>query len=95
LKKIIEKHIMTGNTIVTDSSRIEGIWGELKVLFKKIYSTIRLNNFVYFLREIEYWRVIKNLNLENKLKNFSEVLECIGNGVGEKLISDDELISLD
>lgn len=123
LKTIIEKHVMNGNTIVTDnwtgynfldnansgyyhikynhsngnlgySNRIEGVWGELKALFKKIYSSIRSKNLLYFMREMEFRRLIKNLNLDNKLKKFSEIIECVGNGIKEKLLTDDQLSSL-
>ena len=123
LKKIIEKHVMNGNSVVTDSwagynflddansryyhikynhanghfgysSMIEGVWGEFKVLFKKIYSSIRSKNLLYFIREMAFRRIIKNLNLDKKLKKFSEVIECVGNGIKEKLLSDNELSSL-
>ncbi len=43
---------------------------------------------------MEFRRLINNLNLDNKLKQFSEVIECVGNGINEKLLSDDELSSL-
>lgn len=76
------------------SSRIEGVWGKLKPLFKKIYSSIRSKNLIYFIREMEFRRLINNLNLDNKLKQFSEVIECVRNGINKKLLSDDELSSL-
>ena len=91
LKKIIEKHVMNGNSykFLDDanssyyhikynhgsghfgySSRIEGVWGEFKALFKKIYSSILSKNLLYFIREMEFRRIIKNLNLDNKLIKF-------------------------
>ena len=48
---------------------------------------------MYFLKEIEYFSMLKNLNCENKIRNFSEVLSCIENGIKNELLSDDELIS--
>lgn len=46
------------------------------------------------MREMEFRRLIKNLNLDNKLKKFSEIIECVGNGIKEKLLTDDQLSSL-
>ena len=33
--------------------------------------------------------------MENKLKNFSEVLACTGNGINQQFLTDDELLSLE
>ena len=50
------------------TSRIESVWSELKSIIKKIYSTIRSKNFIYFLKESEYRRPIKNLTNIGKSK---------------------------
>lgn len=49
------------------TSRIESVWNELKLLFKKIYVTIRSKNFIFILREMEYNRSIKVLSPKDKL----------------------------
>ena len=54
---------------LSSTSRIEGLWGELKVLLKKIYTSVNSDNFLYFLREMEYRRSIKSLNAEKKIEN--------------------------
>ena len=60
------------------TSYIESIWNELKTKLQKLYSPIRNNNFVYYLREIEYRRKIKLMNRDEKIYNFSEILIYIG-----------------
>ena len=55
---------------LSSTSRIEGLWGELKALLKKIYTRVNSDNFLYFLREMEYRRNIKSLNAEKKWKTF-------------------------
>jgi transposase-like protein len=124
LQTIIEKHVMTGNNIYTDSwngynflsfnnsgynhiqynhsaghfgvtSRIEGIWGELKHSLKKIYSTIRSINFVYFLREIEYRRMLKPFSKDAKMKNIAMIFSSVGNENYGELLSDEDLKAID
>jgi hypothetical protein len=47
------------------TSKIEGIWAEIKSSIKKIYNSIHPENFIYFLREAKYRRNIRKLqNLE-------------------------------
>ena len=60
------------------TSRIEGIWGEIKLLIKSMYISIRSKNFIYFLKEVEYWRSIKKFNPIDKIKDFSVVLSTVG-----------------
>ena len=47
---------------IISTSRIESVYSELKQLIKKIFGTIKEKNFVYFLKESEFRRYIKNLN---------------------------------
>jgi len=62
------------------TSRIEGIWGEIKLLIKSMYISIRSKNFIYFLKEAEYRRSIKKFNPIDKIKDFSIVLSTVGDG---------------
>ena len=76
------------------TSRIESVWNELKLLFKKIYVTIRSKNFIFFLREIEYRRSIKGLTSKEKLENFATLFNCVGVREKKDYLSEFELISL-
>ena len=60
------------------TSRIEGIWGEIKLFIKSMYISIRSKNFIYFLKEVEYRRSIKKFNPIDKIKDFSVVLSTVG-----------------
>ena len=63
---------------------------------KKIYSTIRQSNFLYFLKEIESRRLVKSMNEAQKLEDFSLIIiSCVGNGVNQVLLKEDELRDLD
>ena len=52
------------------TSRIEGILGEIKLLIKSMYISIRSKNFIYFFKEAEYRRSIKKFNPIDKIKDF-------------------------
>ena len=80
---------------VISTSRIESVWSELKSLLKKIYSTIRSQNFVYFLKEVEYRRSIKNLIGKEKLEDFATVYACVGCRNKNDFPDEDDLLSLE
>ncbi len=48
------------------TSSIEGVWVEIKSLIKNMYYSIHSTHFIYFLKEAEYRRCIKNLNPTEK-----------------------------
>ena len=77
------------------TSRIESVWSELKMLLKKIYVSIRPQHFLYFLKEVEYRRSLKGLNELDKIKDFSNVVSVVGNGISSNLLDENELIGLD
>ncbi len=77
------------------TSHIEGFWSELKSYVKKMYYSIQSYNFIYHLREAEYRRLIKNLNANSKLENFSIVIACVGKGMDNTYLSVADLLSLD
>lgn len=60
-----------------------------------MYYSIQSYNFIYHLREAEYRRLIKNLNTNSKLENFSIVITCVGNGMDNTYLSEADLLSLD
>lgn len=66
------------------TSRIEGVWGEIKSLIKNMYYSIHSTHFIYFLKEAEYQRCIKNLNPTN-------VLSTVGIN---QFLDEDNLIAL-
>jgi len=65
------------NGIFGLTSKIEGIWSELKTIIKKIYNWIHGINFGLFFPEAEYRRNIRNLNNREKLNNFASVISSI------------------
>ncbi len=50
------------------TSKIESVWAEIKYYIKIIYNFIKSKNFVYFITEVEYLRITKNLNLRKKFQ---------------------------
>lgn len=77
-------HMIFGLTI-----RIEGFWGDLKSLIKKMYTCINSTNFIFFLRESEYHRNTRNLNTPEKLDSFSIVVSTVdfNNFVSEEYLN--------
>ena len=72
-------------------SRIENVWSELKALIKRIYSTIRQSNFLFFIKGIEYRHLIKSMNEVQKLEDFAKIISCVGNDVNQDLLKEGEL----
>ena len=56
---------------------IEGLWAEIKKLMMKIYGIIPMNNFVYYLREIEMRILIKNFNVTKKMETFKNMMKIV------------------
>ena len=50
---------------------------------------------MYFLKEIEYRGLIKSMSGVEKLEDFSQIISCVGNGVNQDLLKEDELMDLD
>ena len=75
------------------TSRIESVWSELKTKIKKIYNSIQSNNFIYFLRELEFRRIIKSLNINQKIEKFAIALSCVDNGINSSYLTKEEFIS--
>ena len=81
---------------INSTSRIESVWAELKQLIKKIYGTIKEKNFVYFLKECEFRKLIKNLTPDEILNELATAVCCVlCEGNFESLLKEDELISID
>ena len=59
------------------TSRIEGLWGDLKAIIKKIYACIHAENFIFFQREVEYKRNTRCLNNFKKLEDFAQVISIV------------------
>jgi hypothetical protein len=74
------------------TSRIEGIWGELKLLIKSMYISIHSKNFIYFLKEVEYRRSFKKLNPLDKINVFSIVLSTVDS---DEYLDENDLIDND
>ena len=59
------------------TSHIESIWGNLKQEIKRVYITIRSNNFLYFLRESEFKYKYNKLKDYEKLEKFFEIYSLL------------------
>ena len=55
-------------------SHIETIWAQLKLLIKKLYITLKPDNIIYFIRELEFRYNIRNKHFDVKLKELQEIL---------------------
>ena len=74
------------------TSRIEGIWGEIKAIIKILYVSIHSIHFVYFIKEAEYRRSIKNMSVKEKINDFVTILSTIGPG---NYLTEENLLTLD
>ena len=81
-------------TGLDSTSRIESVWSELKSKITKIYNSIQSTNFIYFLRELEFRRIIKSWIINQNIEQFGIALSCVGNGINSTYLTKDELISL-
>ena len=63
------------------TSKIEGTLANLKRIINKMYNCIQSKNLIYFIKEAEFRRNIKNLKWEEKLNAFSVAFSCVGNGI--------------
>lgn len=70
----IHNFVNHSNGVFGLTSKIEGIWSELKTIIKKIYISIHGINFGLFLRGAEYRRSIRNLNNREKLNALASVI---------------------
>ncbi len=59
------------------TSHIEALWAEIKKEFFSIYGIIPMNNFIYFLREIEFRIIIKKKNNDEKINTFFEITKLV------------------
>ena len=58
-------------------SHAEVLWAEMKKDFFAIYGIIPMNNFIYFLREIELRVIIKKKSDDEKLNIFREITKTV------------------
>ena len=72
---------------VDTTSRIEGTWRKLKYYLKKIYAKIRSINFIFFIKEVEFRRMMRNSYFKTKLETFSIAASCVSNGKEGDLLS--------
>ena len=60
-----------------------------------MYTTIPAKNFLYFLREAEYRRNIKHLSIDEKINDFTVLLNTIKVGEELLLLNEEELKVID
>ena len=65
-------HCIFGLTI-----KIEGVWGEIKTLIKKMFSCIHSKNFIYSLCEADFLRIVHKLNNIEKLDEFAKIASSV------------------
>ena len=52
----------------------------MKEKIKSMYHTINNQNFIYFLSEAEFRRIIKNMNSLEKIETFAKLLSTFDDG---------------
>jgi hypothetical protein len=70
------KHIHYRNDFGTDNestSYIESIWDILKGMITRYYNALNADNFVYFLRELEFHYNTRDINSISKLKELNKI----------------------
>ncbi len=73
------------------TSRIESIWDEMKEKIKSMYHTINNQNFIYFLSEAEFRRIIKNMNSLEKIETFAKLLSTLDDGENINFLNEEDL----
>jgi hypothetical protein len=80
IKYTDETHVHGGGDFgysLHSTSYIEGLLEEIKKLMMKIYGIIPMNNFVYYLKEIEMLILIKNSNDTKKMETFKNMMKIV------------------
>ena len=63
------------------TSHIESVWGDMKRLLKKIYISVKSENFIYFAKECEWRKKNNHLNNMEKISEIIFILNHIANTV--------------
>lgn len=74
------------------TSHIESIWGKLKGLITTIYNSIAPENFIYYLKEMEFRYDMKNKNNNEKINQLISILEYCYSTCNLIFVSKDDLI---
>ncbi len=56
------------------TSHIESVWSQIKSLITKLYYALKPENFIYFVRELEFSYNINNMNRRDKIKAIQDIL---------------------
>lgn len=78
------------------TSHIEQLWNHLKYLIKEIYNVIPSNNFVLFLREVEWRRNYSKFDANKmpEISAFEDAAMYVYSVAGTKLYDKDYLLKL-
>ena len=76
------------------TAHIEQLWAHLKHLIKKIYNSIPINNFFYFLKESKFRRNLGFLSTSDKWKEIFDILNYIRDLGLINFYTENELISI-
>ena len=71
---------------------IESIWGYFKGIITRIYCTLLPDNFIYYLKEIEFRYNIRHKTNEEKLNDFKYILDYVYTTSEFNFINKDDLI---
>ena len=77
------------------TSHIEGVWGTLKQIIKKIYGKIPDDNFILFLREAEFRYILSKLEEKDKEEKIREAFKYLFDSANYELYDLEELLSND
>ena len=77
------------------TSHIESIWGQLKGLIVSIYNALTPENFIYYLKEMEFRYEVKDKNNKEKINQLISILEYCYSTCNLTFVSKDDLIDYD
>lgn len=74
------------------TSIIEGAWGTIKSIIKRIYGYIPADNFILFLREVEFRFILSKLSPQEKEEKIIEMFKYLYDTVEYELYDNEDLM---
>ena len=74
------------------TSYIESILGQLKRIIAQIYNSLKPENFIYYLKEIEFRFNVRNKNSKDKIKEIQTIIEYCYSTCKLNFVTKDDLV---
>ena len=85
------KYIVAILALVFSTSIIEGAWGTLKGIIKRIYGYIPADNFILFLREAEFRFILSKVSHKEKESKIIDMLSYLYDTVEYELYDNEDI----